>query len=183
VPNILKPTVTKTFQIETVDVGPTQLFIMDTPGINSNTDVAGFTEIARGIDHIRSNAQIVGVLYVFRIFDRNEATDDMLRTFLSKFCGPNFIPHVTFVMTHWTAQADKQKTEFNRNLTELKRRNQNDFVSKGANFYEHGREFLTGDGSPEFLHWRNEQNKIADHAKLMISTWYGRNHGAELHFV
>ncbi|KAL6152539.1 hypothetical protein ACJBU6_09402 [Exserohilum turcicum] len=171
--------VTKTIQIEAVGVGQTLLFVMDTPGINTNAEEAALTEIARGIDRIRSKARIVGVLYVSRIIDRNEDIDDKLRPFLLSFCGSRFMPQVTFVTTHWTAEVEAQKRAFNRNLEELKRRNQRDFVDKGARFYEHGREFVNGGGSSGFLHWWRQQNDIAIHAKSMIRSWYGGKHEAE----
>lgn len=141
------------FQIEAVRVGQTLLFVMDTPGINTNAEEAALTEIAHGIDRVRSKARIVGVLYVSRIIDRNEDIDNKLRPFLLSFCGPRFMPQVTFVTTHWTAEVEAQKRAFNRNLEELKRRNQKDFVDKGAKFYEHGREFVNRGGLSEFLHW------------------------------
>ncbi|OAP62848.1 hypothetical protein AYL99_02075 [Fonsecaea erecta] len=171
--------VTKTFQIETVRGSQTPLFIMDTPGINTNAEAAALTEIARGIETIRSKARIVGVLYVIRIIDRNEAIDDKLRAFLLSFCGSRFIPRITFVTTHWTAEVEAQRHGYNRNLEELKRRSQIDFVRKGAKFYEHGREFVAAGGSSEFLHWWRQQTDIARHAKTMIHTWYGRNQEVE----
>lgn len=157
---------------------------MDTPGINTDAEASALTEIARGIDSIRSKARIVGVLYVSRIIDRNEAIDDKLRAFLLSFCGSRFIPRITFVTTHWTAEVEAQRCGYNRNLEELKRRYQSDFVDKGAKFYEHGREFVNAGGSSEFLHWWRQQTEIAMHAKSMIHSWYGIDNEVESpHFV
>lgn len=152
---------------------------MDTPGINTSAEETALIEIARGIDRIRSKARIVGVLFVTRIMDRNEDIDDKLRHFLLSFCGSRFMQQVTFVTTHWTVMAEAQKSKYNQNLEELKRRNQADFIDNGAKFYEHGREFVDGGGSSQFLNWWTQQSEIAECAKNMIRSWYGGNHDGE----
>lgn len=175
---ILTFTVTKRFQLEIIkdDLfkgGQCQFFVMDTPGINTGAEAASLSEIARGLNSIRSKARIVGVLYVSKINDRDEDIDDRLRAFVQSFCGSSFMPQVTFITTHWTAEVEEQRNIFNQNLKELQGRCQKIYANPGPRFYEHGRIFLKEGGSTEFLSWWLDREDIACHAKNMLHTWYG----------
>lgn len=169
--------VTRKFQIEVVTIEEEQFFIMDTPGFNTGAEADALTEIARGMQLIKAKTQIVGIWHVSRITGRNEAFDDKLRVFLHLFCGTEYIPQVTFVTTHWTPQEEDEeyKAELNNNLEDFKRDCRNDFLNYGAQFYQHGRRYVNGEDTGEFLKWRGDREEVVRHVKDMIHRQCGSN--------
>lgn len=139
------------FQIEEKIIYGTQYFFMDTPSFDAGTESEAFRAIVRGIQTIRRNARIVGVLYVTKIsHSRVETIDHKLLNFIQSFCGDDYIPHITFITTHWTASLDWEKTTYNAKLRNLQLL-WDKYLVKGAKLYQHGREYKHGLGTGNFL--------------------------------
>lgn len=147
---------------------------MDTPGFSSGGEAETLNEIKRGIELIQNKARFVGVLYFSKITERIQVLDEKLRAAVLGFCGPSFIPQITFVTTFWTPVCDEHGLELNEHLKQLKQGLLTEFVEKGARFYEHGREFPNANGAGEFLNWYkpDDKLKISAYTRRMVLCRY-----------
>ena len=146
---------------------------MDTPGFDPNTEERTFREIIRGVRSILPFARITGILYLTCIpQERFDDFDRKLIQFIRALGGPQYIPHVTFITTFWTATPG-QATSYRQRLMSLRRRWEDGVGMRGLKTYQHGWEYNgAGDDSGMIIDWFLNREQIARHAREMVARHY-----------
>jgi hypothetical protein len=158
--------------VPTVINGKRCLFL-DMPGFNTvdfdNWDV--FFRLMTALSVVQSYVEFRGVLYVDSLKDeRLTPSAEKILTWLSLFCGMEYMSNVTIVVTKWDGRDEDGIAEKMAKFEQWKETLLGSMISKGAVVYHHG---LTETGNNyKTLHIEKAASERRARARNFISTNY-----------
>ncbi|RDW78950.1 uncharacterized protein DSM5745_05802 [Aspergillus mulundensis] len=155
--------VTKEYHLGHAYINGEFYLFVDTPGLNetggNNADI--LREIGRFLDATKDSVTYAAGPRV---------------GFLEHFCGLEYSPFITFVITLWDeCTTTRSMNRHDENATEIKDKKWAPFIERGAAVYYHGRVYEDGEPTHEYLHIKKKKAERRANARDMIGRLYPKD--------